>query len=179
MKTAVKRLYEGLFLVDSGLAAQDWQKMLDEVQRVMERAGAEVVSQKKWDDRRMTYEIQGKARGTYILVYFNCDTEKVKGIERDVQLSEILMRVMILRTDKMSQQDIEKATPADSTPVTEASSKAAADSTPAPEASSEEQADSTPVPEASSEEQKNEEVAVDKADDDSSPGDGDIAEEIA
>ncbi len=119
MKTAVKRLYEGLFLVDSGLAAQDWQKMLDEVQRVMDRAGAEIVSLKKWDDRRMAYEIQGKVRGTYILVYFNCDTEKVKGIERDVQLSEILMRVMILRTDKMSDKDIEKQTPAESAPVAE------------------------------------------------------------
>ena len=66
METAVKRLYEGMFLVDSALAAQDWQKILDEIQRVMDRAGAEVVSLKKWDERRLCYEVQGKARGTYI-----------------------------------------------------------------------------------------------------------------
>ena len=117
METVVKRLYEGMFLVDSGLAAQDWQVVIDEVQRMMTRAGADVVSLKKWDDRRMTYDIQGKSRGTYILVYFNCDPEKVKGIERDVQLSELLMRVMILRTDRMSQKDIEKLTPVEMAPV--------------------------------------------------------------
>lgn len=113
METVTKRLYEGMFLVDSGLAAQDWQKVIDEIQRMMKRADAEVVSLKKWDDRRMTYDIQGKSRGTYILVYFNCDSDKVRGIERDVQLSEMIMRVLILRTDRMTPEDIEKATPAE------------------------------------------------------------------
>ena len=113
METVTKRLYEGMFLVDSNLAAQDWQKVIDEIQRIVKRADAEVVSLKKWDDRRLTYDIQGKSRGTYILVYFNCDTDKVKGIERDVQLSELIMRVLVLRTDKMAPEDLEKATPAE------------------------------------------------------------------
>lgn len=111
METAVKRLYEGMFLVDSAMAAQDWQKVIDEVQRVLDRAGAEVVSLKKWDERRLSYDIQGKSRGTYILVYFNCDTEKVNNIERDVQLSELIVRSLVLRTDNMSTEDIEKPTP--------------------------------------------------------------------
>lgn len=111
METAVKRLYEGMFLVDSALAAQDWQKILDEVQRILDRAGAEVVSLRKWDERRLCYDIQGKSRGTYILVYFNCDTDKVNGIERDVQLSELIVRSLVLRTDKMTAEEIEKATP--------------------------------------------------------------------
>lgn len=116
METAVKRMYEGMFLVDSALAAQDWQKVLDEVQRVLDRAGAEVVSLKKWDERQLCYEVQGKVRGTYILVYFNCDTDKVKGIERDVQLSELIARVLVLRTDRMSQEDINKPTPMEAMP---------------------------------------------------------------
>lgn len=95
METALKRLYEGMFLVDSGIATVDWQKVLDEIQRVLDRAGAEVISLKKWDDRRMAYEINRKSRGTYTLVYFNCDTSKLSGIERDVQLSELLTRVLV------------------------------------------------------------------------------------
>lgn len=125
METVVKRLYEGMFLVDSALAAQDWQVVIDEIQRMMTRAEADVVSLKKWDERRMTYDVQGKSRGTYILVYFSCDPEKVKGVERDVQLSEILMRVMILRTDKMSQKDIEKLTPSEMAPAETAPAKVA------------------------------------------------------
>lgn len=111
METAVKRLYEGMFLVDSTLAAQDWQKVNDEIQRVLSRAEAEVVSIKKWDERRLCHEVKGAARGTYILVYFNCDTDKVNGIERDVQLSELILRSLVLRTDAMSEEDIQKPTP--------------------------------------------------------------------
>lgn len=130
METAVKRLYEGMFLVDSALAAQDWQKVLDELQRVLDRAGAEVVSQRKWDERRLCYDIQGKSRGTYILIYFNCDTEKVKGIERDVQLSELITRVMILRTDRMTTADIEKPTPLEAVPEPEPSEAPAVEAAP-------------------------------------------------
>lgn len=126
METAVKRLYEGMFLVESGIATVDWQKVLDEIQRVLDRAGAEVVSLKKWDDRRMTYEINHKSRGTYILTYFNCDTSKLSGIERDVQLSELLIRVLILRTDRMSEQDLAKLTPLEAAAATQKAAETAA-----------------------------------------------------
>jgi small subunit ribosomal protein S6 len=105
-----------MFLVDSALAAQEWQGILDEVQRILVRAGAEVISLKKWDERHLCYDIQRKSRGTYLLAYFNCDTDKVNGIERDVQLSERIMRALVLRTDGMTQQDIEKPTPAETQP---------------------------------------------------------------
>lgn len=100
-----------MFLVDTALAAQDWQKILDEIKRVLDRAEAEVVSQKKWDERRLCYEVNKKNRGTYILTYFNCDTSKISGLERDVQLSELITRVLVLRTDRMTPEDLEKATP--------------------------------------------------------------------
>lgn len=111
METALKRLYEGMFLVDSTLAAQDWQKVNDEVQRILSRAEADIVSFKKWDERRLCQDVKRASRGTYILVYFNCDTAKVNGIERDVQLSELILRSLVLRTDTMSESDIQKPTP--------------------------------------------------------------------
>jgi len=107
----VKRLYEGLFLVDSAIAAGNWQLVEDAIHKILNKAGAEVVSFRKWDERKLISDIGKVSRGTYILVYFNCDTLRVHDIERDVQLSETLMRVLILRTDRMSQSEIDKPTP--------------------------------------------------------------------
>ncbi|MHC4524086.1 MAG: 30S ribosomal protein S6 [Planctomycetota bacterium] len=152
METAVKRMYEGMFLVDSALAAQDWQKILDEVQRILDRAEADVVSLKKWDERRLCYDVQGKSRGTYILVYFNCDTDKVKGIERDVQLSELITRVLVLRTDRMSKQDLERPTPLEAVPEPEKSDKPVGEAEAAPVAeTASEEAAPAPEPEKSDE----------------------------
>jgi small subunit ribosomal protein S6 len=107
-----KRLYEGMFLVDSALAAADWQATVGEIERFLSRADAEAVAIQKWDERRLAYDIEGKSRGTYILSYFNALPERIAGIERDVQLSEKVMRTLILRTDQMSESDIKKETPA-------------------------------------------------------------------
>ena len=112
METIAKRLYEGLFLVDSALAASDWQGINNVIKKAIEKNDAEIVSLNKWDERKLAYEIEGKERGTYILCYFNAPPAKITLIEREVQLSELIMRVMILRTDRMPQEMIEKATPA-------------------------------------------------------------------
>lgn len=111
METAIKRLYEGLFLVDSAEAASDWDGVIGAIEKVLSRAECEVVTLEKWDERKLTYDIKKKSRGTYILVYFNCDPLKIGAIERDVQLSERILRVMVLKTDKMSEDDIKRETP--------------------------------------------------------------------
>ena len=111
MKTLTKKMYEGMFLVDSLEATSDWDGITGLIKSMLERAGAEIVTLKKWDDRKLTYEIVGKNRGTYILCYFKAPGVKITEIERDVQLSERIMRALILSAEGMSQADMDKATP--------------------------------------------------------------------
>jgi small subunit ribosomal protein S6 len=110
--TAEKKMYEGMFLVDSAKAASDWDGVNSAIKRVLDRAKAEIVSMKKWDDRKLAYNIRGVERGTYILCYFKADGEKIQGIEKAVQLSEKIIRVLILSTEQMTKEDMEKDTPA-------------------------------------------------------------------
>ena len=112
METATKKLYEGMFLIDSAQAAADWDGIIAAIRTVLERAGAEIVSLRKWDERKLTYDIGGKSRGTYILSYFKAEGRRIGDIERDVQLSEKIMRALILNADQMAPEDIEKETPA-------------------------------------------------------------------
>lgn len=111
MDTVTMKLYEGLFLVNSAEAAADWDATVAVIERVLERAGAEVLSLAKWDERKLAFELKGMSRGTFLLSYFKCDPLKIASIERDVQLSEQIVRVLVLTTDKMSEEDIAKATP--------------------------------------------------------------------
>jgi len=112
METVVKRkLYEGMFLVDSAQAA-DWDATKAVLEGVLKRANAEILEMKKWDDRRLAYEINKKARGAYILCYFNADCDKIHDVEKAVQLSEQIMRVLILNTEQMSEDDMKRDTPA-------------------------------------------------------------------
>ncbi len=67
---AAKRLYEGMFLVDSALATADWDGTLAMIENILKRADAEVVAIRKWGERKLAYDIERKQRGTYILAYF-------------------------------------------------------------------------------------------------------------
>jgi small subunit ribosomal protein S6 len=109
---AEKKLYEGMFLVDSAKAASDWDGVNDAINKILEKAGAEIVSMRKWDDRKLAYDIRSTSRGTYLLCYFKVDGREIQGIEKAVQLSESIIRVLILSTEQMSQEDIDKDTPA-------------------------------------------------------------------
>ncbi len=125
MKTVVKRLYEGMFLVDSALAASDWDGVNDAIKKVLERSEAEIISIRKWDECSLAYEIKGKSRGTYLLSYFRVDGENVANIERDVVLSEKIMRVLILNAEPMTEADLEKDTPATAAESRQAKAEAA------------------------------------------------------
>jgi len=111
LETVSKKLYEGMFLVDTALAASDWDGVLGLIKSILDKSEAEIVSLSKWDERKLAYEINKKSRGTYLLCYFKVDGEKIKDIERSVKLSENIMRVLILSTEPMSQEDLDRETP--------------------------------------------------------------------
>ncbi len=111
METAVKKLYEGLFLIDSALAASDWDGINALIKNILEKNGAEIDSMRKWDERKLAYDINRKSRGTYILVYFKAPGGSIRIIEREIRLSERVLRLLILNAEAMSKEDIEKDTP--------------------------------------------------------------------
>jgi len=106
------KIYEGMFLVDTALASANWDGIVNAVKTILEKAKAEIVSLNKWDERKLAYDINGVSRGTYILVYFKVDGSKIQEIEKSVQLSEQIMRVLILNAEGQTSEDMEKETPA-------------------------------------------------------------------
>jgi small subunit ribosomal protein S6 len=97
--------YEAMFLLSQAVAA-DLSGAIDHIKEVLARASAEIIALKKWDDRRLAYEIAGQKRGIYILAYFKAAGPDVAKIERDCNLSEKIMRVLILRADHLTNDEM-------------------------------------------------------------------------
>lgn len=107
METAVKKLYEAMFLVDSALAS-DWDAVVKTIEKILKRSHAEIVAIRNWAERKLAYEIDQKSRGTYVLCFFKADGSTIPRIENDVQLSEQILRVLILSTEARDEKDVEK-----------------------------------------------------------------------
>lgn len=124
--------YEAMFLLSQAVAA-DLASAIEHIKEIMTRGHAEVIAMRKWDERRLAYEIQGQKRGYYVLVYFKAPGDQLSHIERDCNLSEKIMRVLILRADHMSEDDM-KAADARKELEVEAKLRAERPATPAPTA---------------------------------------------
>ena len=118
--------YEAMFLFDPTFG-NSFENCEAEVRRLMERAEAEILFCRKWDERRLAYRIKGRKRGVYVLVYFKAEPAKIVGLERDAQLSENILRLLILCADGVTPEMMERAV---ASPGAEAVTKTAAVQTP-------------------------------------------------
>lgn len=114
--------YEAMFLISQG-AATDLAGVVDHINHLFERAGATLIAMSKWDERRLAFEIDKQKRGVFLLTYFTAPRTAIQGFERDCNLSETLMRVLILRVDHLSMDEM-KATDGREDLVTEAKLRA-------------------------------------------------------
>jgi small subunit ribosomal protein S6 len=103
-----KNNYEAMFLI-SQAAEPSLGKAVDHVKHLLERAEAEVIALAKWDERRLAFEIDKQKRGLYILAYFSADPVNIEGLERDTNLSELIMRCMVLRADHLTIDEMKAA----------------------------------------------------------------------
>ena len=100
------RTYEGMFLFPQSATA-NLQEAADHVKAILDECGATVLTFRKWDDRRLAYEVQGNKRGVYFLAYFTAPTTSLAEIERRCNLSEDLLRMMVTSAEHIPSEIIE------------------------------------------------------------------------
>ena len=83
----MKRTFECMCLLDNREVRQGWQALKDAVTGMFKKHGAEVVSARRWNERRLAYPIKHQQRGTYLLVYFEGGPEVITPLRRELERS--------------------------------------------------------------------------------------------
>jgi small subunit ribosomal protein S6 len=86
--------YETTFILEPGL---DDNRIGEETERVSQwirDLGGEVLEVQRWGKRRLSYEINRKRDGIYVMVLHQGPGTVVKEIERRLRLNESVMRVL-------------------------------------------------------------------------------------
>src|SRR5204862_1329498 len=86
-KSIKNNQYEAMFLFGTG-AATEPAAAEAHCRKFIEAHGGQISVLKKWDERKLAYEVKGNKRGTYFLSLFTAPPAAVAQIERDVKLSE-------------------------------------------------------------------------------------------
>ena len=99
------RIYEGMFVLDDARWNENPEAVLREVRGLLEKNRAKIFACDKWDDRKLAYPIKHRNRGIYVLARFTAPTDALRTIERDCQLNETVLRVLIVRDVESEQLD--------------------------------------------------------------------------
>lgn len=102
----MKRLYEGMFILDATAAAADWEALVGQVHGILERYAGEVRHAEKWAERKFAYEIKRQQRGIYYLVYFDGDPDQIDDIRRDCAINEAILRELIVNRDGSTVEEL-------------------------------------------------------------------------
>jgi ribosomal protein S6 len=103
------RYYEAMFLFDSTEATKDWAACVSSVENILKKQNSVIIKLDKWDDRKLAYDIGNAKRGTYLLSMFQCEPTGITQIKRDLELSELVLRNMILEDEELLAKVEERA----------------------------------------------------------------------
>jgi small subunit ribosomal protein S6 len=73
---------------------------LDKFLKVITNDGGSIDGVDVWGRRRLAYEIQKKTEGIYAVVNFTATSEATQELDRQLKLSEIIMRTKVLRAEE-------------------------------------------------------------------------------
>lgn len=108
MSDGMTNYYEGLYLFPQAMSGR-LAEVIAHMDELHGRAGANVVAMSKWHEGNLAYTISKSRRGIYILVYFEANPARIAGLERDANLSELIIRFMITRADHLTVEEMKAA----------------------------------------------------------------------
>ena len=94
------QMYETIFILDSLLAPEEIDKIIDRVKEMIETNGGKILTVEKWGKRRLAYEIQKKQYGFYVAIEFEGEGPIPNSLEREYNFNDKVLRYLTYRYTK-------------------------------------------------------------------------------
>lgn len=93
------RPYEVMVIFDPDTEERSVQPTLEQYLKVITNGGGSVDNLDVWGRRRLSYEIQKKSEGIYVVINVTAQPADVKELDRQFKINESIMRVKVIRPD--------------------------------------------------------------------------------
>jgi len=94
------RRYELMLVLRPDLPDDRSQATLERVTRSIAGSGGQIVKVSPWGRRRLAYPIGQQREGSYHIVIFDAPAEAVASLERDLAITEEVMRHLVTRIER-------------------------------------------------------------------------------
>ena len=91
------REYEIMLIVDPDADEAALTGVIDRVSGIINGRGGEVKNVDRWGRRRLTFEINRRTEGQYVVMLFQAEPEAVQQLERGLHLADEVIRHKIVK----------------------------------------------------------------------------------
>lgn len=98
-----------MVILDPGIDERTVAPSIEQFLTVVRNANGNVENVDIWGKRRLAYEIDKHTEGIYVVVNFTAPHEATQELDRQLGLSEAVLRTKVLRTDEIIAQRAEQA----------------------------------------------------------------------
>ena len=131
--------YEVVYIIDPAVEEEARKALIARFNELITGNGGSVEKVEEWGKRRLAYAIDYKTEGYYVLVNFQAEAELPKELERNLQISDSVIRYQVIRLIERKVGIKPRAVrPAPAAPAVEAPAEAPVEEAPAAEEAPEE-----------------------------------------
>ena len=89
--------YEVMYVIDPALEDSARTELINRFSDLVKKNGGEVDRIDEWGKRRLAYAIQYKTEGYYVLMYIKAPADLPREIERNMKISDAVLRYLTVR----------------------------------------------------------------------------------
>ena len=89
--------YEVMYVIDAALEDSARTELINRFSELVKKNGGEIDRVDEWGKRRLAYAINYKTEGYYVLMYIKAPADLPKELERNFQISDKVLRSLIVR----------------------------------------------------------------------------------
>jgi len=93
------RSYEFTFIVHADVEDEGITDVTEKVSQFIADSGGQVTNADHWGRRRVAYPIQKQKEGYYVLMQVQLDPESINALERNLKLTEEVIRYLLVRVE--------------------------------------------------------------------------------
>jgi len=95
--------YESVFIARQDVSAPQVETLADTFTEIISGGGGSVTKREYWGLRNLAYRIKKNRKGHYMLLNIDAPSEAVQEMERNMRISEDILRYMTIRVEELEE----------------------------------------------------------------------------
>lgn len=103
------RTYETVFIAHPDLVDEEVKALVDRMKGIIEDLNGQLIKVEEWGRKKLAYKLKKLTKGYYVLIRFLGNGDILVEIERNLRLSDAVLKYQSIRLDKNASEEGEPA----------------------------------------------------------------------